>query len=42
MAEAKVLKKLLNLAKNGKTGQIKNIIILVKNEDEETWEELKN
>ena len=41
VAEAKVLKKLLNLAKNGKTGQIKNIIVLDKNEDEETCEELK-
>ena len=39
--EAKVLKKLINLAKDGKSGQIKNLIVLDKNEDEPSCEELK-
>ena len=39
--EAKVLKKIINLAKDGKSGQIKNLIVLDKNEDEPSCEELK-
>ena len=41
VAESKVLKKLLNLAKDGKTCQIKNIIVLDIEDDEATCEELK-
>ena len=39
--EAKVLEKFYNLAKNEKTGKIKNLIVLDKNEDEKYCEELK-
>ena len=39
--EAKVLEKIYNLAKNEKTGNIKNLIVLDKNEDEKYCEELK-
>ena len=39
--EAKVLAKFLGLAKNGKTGEIKNLIVLDKNEDEKSCEELE-
>ena len=39
--EAKVLKKIINLAKDEKSGQIKNLIVLDKNEDEPSCEELK-
>ena len=39
--EAKVLEKFYNLAKNEKTGKIKNLIVLDKNEDENYCEELK-
>ena len=38
--EAKVLEKFLGLVKNGKTGEIKNLIVLDKNEDEKSCEEL--
>lgn len=41
VAEAKVLKKLLNLAKNEKTCQIKNLIVLDIEEDLPTCDELK-
>ena len=41
VAEAKVLKKLLNLAKDGKTCQIKNLIVLDIEDDQPTCEELK-
>ena len=41
VAEAKVLKKLLNLAKNEKTCQIKNLIVLDMEEDLPTCDELK-
>lgn len=41
VAEAKVLKKLLNLAKEEKTCQIKNLIVLDKEDDLPTCEELK-
>ena len=40
--EAKVLKKLYNLAKAERTGQVKNLIVLDKNEDEQTCEDLKS
>ena len=39
--EAKVLEKFYNLAKNEKTGKIKNLIVLDKNEDEKYCDELK-
>ena len=38
--EAKVLQKFLGLAKNGKTADIKNLIVLDKEEEENTCEEL--
>ena len=38
--EAKVLQKFLGLAKNGKTADIKNLIVLDKEEDENSCEEL--
>ena len=38
--EAKVLQKFLGLAKNGKTSDIKNLIVLDKEEDENSCEEL--
>ena len=41
VAEAKVLKKLLNLAKQEKTCQIKNLIVLDIEDDQPTLEELK-
>ena len=41
VAEAKVLKKLLNLAKQQKTCQIKNLIVLDIEDDQPTLEELK-
>ena len=41
VAEAKVIKKLLNLAKEGKTAQIKNLIVLDIEDDEASIEELK-
>ena len=41
VAEAKVLKKLLNLAKQQKTCQIKNLIVLDIEDDQPTCEELK-
>ena len=40
--EAKVLEKMFKLAKEGKTGQIKNLIVLDKEENEKFCEELKN
>ena len=40
VVEAKSLSKLCNLAKDGKTGQIKNLIILDKEENEELCKEL--
>ena len=39
--EAKVLEKFYNLAKNEKTGKIKNLIVLDKNENENYCDELK-
>ena len=39
--EAKVLKKIINLTKDRKPEQIKNLIVLDKNEDEPSCEELK-
>ena len=39
--EAKVLEKLYNLAKEGRTGQIKNLIVLDKEENEKFCNELK-
>ena len=41
VAEAKVLKKLLNLAKDGKTCQIKNLIVLDIEDDQPTWKKKK-
>ena len=41
VAESKVLKKLLNLAKDGKTCQIKNLIVLDMEDDLPTCDELK-
>ena len=39
--EAKVLKKLYNLANSQKCGQVKNLIVLDKSDDEKTCEDLK-
>ena len=40
--EAKALEKLCNLAKNGKAGEIKNLIVLDKEEDKKFCDELSN
>ena len=41
VVEAKVLEKLYNLAKEGKIGEVKNLIVLDKEDDEKFCEELK-
>jgi long-chain acyl-CoA synthetase len=40
--EAKVLKKLFNLAKDGRTNQVKNLIVLDKSDDEKTCGDLSS